>query len=72
MKAVALIINFFIPGLGSFFVGKAAQGILQIILYSIGIVLIFTGIGLFIGVPLCIAVWIWGLATALNSPSQPE
>jgi TM2 domain-containing membrane protein YozV len=71
MKVVAIIVNFFIPGLGSFFVGKVGQGIAQLLLYIIGIVFVLTGIGAIIGIPLCIGVWIWGLVTAANSPGQP-
>lgn len=71
MKVVAIIVNFFLPGLGSFFVGKVGQGIAQLILYIIGLILIFTGIGAIIGIPLCVGVWIWGLVTAATSPAQP-
>ena len=71
MKAAAIIVNFFFPGIGSFFVGKVGQGIAQIILYVIGLFFIFTGVGAIIGSPLCIAVWIWGLVTAASVPAQP-
>jgi TM2 domain-containing membrane protein YozV len=71
MKAAAIILNVFLPGVGSFFVGKPGQGIVQIVLYFIGIVLSFTVFLAIIGVPLCIGVWIWGVITATSSPSQP-
>jgi TM2 domain-containing membrane protein YozV len=71
MKVVAIIVNFFFPGIGSFFVGKVGQGVAQIILYIIGLIFVFTGIGAIIGIPLCIAVWIWGLVTAATSPGEP-
>jgi len=71
MKVVAIIVNLFFPGVGSFFVGKVGQGIAQLILYIIGLVLIFTGILAIVGIPLCIGVWIWGLVTAATSPTQP-
>jgi TM2 domain-containing membrane protein YozV len=71
VKVVAIIVNFFFPGIGSFFVGKVGQGVAQVILYVIGLIFIFTGIGAIIGVPLCIGVWIWGLVTAATSPSEP-
>ena len=71
MKIVAILINFFIPGLGSFFVGKVAQGIVQLILYVFSIALIATGILAIFGIPLMIGVWIWGLVTAATAPSQP-
>lgn len=71
MKALAIIINFFIPGLGSFFVGKVGRGIAQLILYFIGWALIITAIGAIIGIPLCIGVWIWGLVTAATAHTEP-
>jgi hypothetical protein len=37
----------------------------------IGFILILTGIGFFIGGPLCFIVWIWAIVTAATSPSQP-
>lgn len=45
MKVAAIIVTFFFPGIGSFFVGKVGQGIAQIILYVIGLFFIFTGVG---------------------------
>jgi TM2 domain-containing membrane protein YozV len=71
MKAVAILINFFIPGLGSFFVGKVAQGVVQLLLCFVALILTMTGIFAIIGVPLGIGVWIWGLVTAATSPSEP-
>lgn len=71
MKTIAIIINIFFPGVGTFFVGKIGQAISQLILYIIGLVLTLTGIGAIIGLPLCIGAWIWGLVTATTSPSQP-
>ncbi len=37
MKAVAIIVNIFFPGIGTFFVGKIGQAIAQLILYFIGL-----------------------------------
>lgn len=72
MKIVAVLLNVFtIPGLGSFFVGKAGQAIAQIILFVIGVFLALTGVGAIVGIPLIIGVWIWGIITAANSPTAP-
>lgn len=71
MKAAGIIVNFFFPGIGSFIVGKAGQGTAQLLLYILGVLLTFTGILAIFGIPLCVAVWIWGLVTAANSPSEP-
>ncbi len=64
MQVLAIILNIFFPGVGSFFVGKPFQAIAQIILYLLGIILTVTYIFAIVGVPLCIGVWIWGLITA--------
>jgi len=71
MKTVAIIVNIFFPGVGSFFVGKVGQAIAQLILYGLGLALTLTGIGAIAGIPICISVWIWGLITAATSSSQP-
>jgi TM2 domain-containing membrane protein YozV len=71
MKAVAVIVNVFFPGIGTLIVGKVGQGIAQILLYILGVVLAFTVVGAIIGIPLCIAVWIWALVSAASSPPQP-
>jgi TM2 domain-containing membrane protein YozV len=73
MKALAVILNIFIPGVGSFVVGKAGQGIAQILIFGIGFVinLITLGFGAIIGFPLMLGAWIWGLITVLSTPSAP-
>jgi TM2 domain-containing membrane protein YozV len=71
MKIVAIIVNLFFPGFGSFFVGKWGQAIGQILMNIFGVLLILTAVGAIIGIPLCIGAWIWGLVTAANSPSAP-
>lgn len=64
MKAAAVIVNFFIPGVGSLIIGKTTEGIVQLILYFLGLLLTFTFIGAIIGLPMMLAAWIWGLITA--------
>lgn len=71
MKALAVVANIFIPGVGTLIVGKVGQGIAQILLYGFGVVLCFTVIGAIIGIPLCIAIWIWGIVVAANSDDRP-
>jgi TM2 domain-containing membrane protein YozV len=72
MKGLAIILNVFIPGVGSFVVGKPGQGIAQILLYALGIVLCFTVIGVIVGAPLCFGIWIWGIVTAASSGQQQQ
>jgi TM2 domain-containing membrane protein YozV len=71
MKIVAIIINIFIPGLGTLFVGKVAQGIVQLLLAAVAFVLTASGIFAIFGVPLGFCVWIWALVSAATSPSEP-
>lgn len=71
MKALGIIVNIFLPGIGTLFVKKFGQAFAQIILGIIGVVLTVTGIGSIIGIPILVAVWIWSIVTVANTPSQP-
>jgi TM2 domain-containing membrane protein YozV len=71
MRTAAIIVNIFFPGVGSLLIGKVGQGIAQILLYLLGVVLIFTFIGAIVGGPLCLGVWIWAIVTAVNAPTKP-
>ena len=74
LAIACLIVNIFIPGLGSLIGGKIKQGIWQLILvfggFFLGVLLTITIIGAIIGVPLLIfaplAGWIWGIVTGVN------
>jgi len=67
MKAVAIIVNLFFPGVGTMIIGKVGVGVMQIILGLIGAFLTFTGILSIIGIPLVIVAVIWSLVTVANS-----
>jgi len=63
LAAVALILNLIIlPGLGTLIGGKTREGVLQIILVVVGVVLSIV----FIGIPMVIAAWIWGLVSGVR------
>lgn len=70
MKALAIIINLFFPGIGTLIVKKYGQGITQIILTVIAAILVFTGILSIVGIPLGIGVWIWAIVSAASSNTQ--
>ncbi len=72
MKAVAVITNFFIPGLGSLVIGKLFQGLVQLLLIGLAAMLNFTVVGMIVGIPLWGIAWLWGMITAAtyNSPAQ--
>ena len=66
MKTAAIILNIFLPPIGSFVIKKFGQGIAQLILVIIGWFFVFTAIGAFIGAPLLLIAWIWGLITVFS------
>ena len=67
MKALAIILNVFIPGVGTLVVGKIGEGITQLLLWLLGVILIVTVLLSFIGVPLCIAMLVWSIVSAATS-----
>ncbi|MEO1731430.1 MAG: hypothetical protein AAFR64_11895, partial [Pseudomonadota bacterium] len=72
MKIAAVIINFFIPGIGSLIIGKTTEGIIQLLLYFFGLFLTITVLGAIIGAPMMLAAWIWGLVTAATYNEEPS
>lgn len=66
MNVLALFANLIFPGVGTLIVGKVGSGVIQLILFIIGLILTFTFIGAILGVPLCIGVWIWGLVSVVR------
>lgn len=58
--ALALILSFFIPGLGTMVSGKVGKGFLILGLYVLGILLTLVLIGWLV----MLGVWIWGLVDA--------
>lgn len=73
MRALAIVLNIFMPGVGSVVIGSVGQGIGQILIYGIGLTLtlVTAGFGGIIGLPLMLAAWIWGLVTAIGANPQP-
>lgn len=71
MKPLAIILNVFWPGVGSLVLRKYGQGITQLVLFGIGLLLCFTLIGVIIGGPLMFVVWVWGIITAASSKDSP-
>lgn len=54
------------PGLGSLVAGRIGFGLAQGFLTLLGVILIVTIIGMILGIPLVIAMWIWGLVTGIQ------
>ncbi len=61
--ALALIISFFIPGVGSLYAGKTTTGIIILACYIVSWVLTIVLIG-FVGV---FGFWIWGMIDAYQA-----
>ena len=67
MKVLAIIANFFIPGLGSLFINHYWQGALQLLLCIFGILTTF----FLIGFGFIFIAWVWGLVTAIKYEDKP-
>ena len=70
MKIVAIIVNFFFPGLGTLLIGQIGTGVAQLLLTIVAAVMIATGVLSIIGIPLAIGVWIWALVSAAKSEAN--
>jgi TM2 domain-containing membrane protein YozV len=64
--AVSLIVSFFIPGVGSIINGDVTTGVVILVLYIVGWALSW----LLIGIPLLIAMWIWGMVDAYQGAQR--
>jgi TM2 domain-containing membrane protein YozV len=71
MKGLAVLLNFLIPGVGSFFVGQVGQGIAQLLIWGAGLFLCFSLIGAVIGIPIMLAAWLWAIIGAATSNPRP-
>jgi TM2 domain-containing membrane protein YozV len=60
---IALLISFFIPGVGSLYAGKTSTGVIILIGYIISWVLTIVIIG-FVGI---VGFWIWGMIDAYQA-----
>jgi TM2 domain-containing membrane protein YozV len=58
-----LLVNALVlPGLGSLIAGKTTEGVIQLVLFVIGVPLCLV----LIGVPMILTAWAWGLATGIR------
>jgi TM2 domain-containing membrane protein YozV len=62
--AVSLIVSFFIPGVGSLVNGDTGIGLTILLLWLLAIGLDITVVGAVVGIPLGLAMFIWGLIDA--------
>ena len=71
MRTLAIIFNIFCPGMGTMMVGKTGRGITQLLLFLVAGILNFTIVGMVIGIPIGLGVWIWGLVSVVSAPPVP-
>jgi len=65
-KFLAVVVNIGFPGIGSLIVGKIVQGVVQFVLLLIAGILILTGLGAIVGIPLYLIALIWAIITAAS------
>jgi hypothetical protein len=58
----AMVLNVIIPGSGSLVAGRVSIGIVQLMLWIIGVPLSF----ILVGVPMALAAWVWSLVTGIQ------
>jgi len=68
--AISLLVSFFIPGVGSMINGDTGIGIVILLLWLLAIVSDFTVIGLVVGIPLGLGMFIWGLIDAYQGAQR--
>lgn len=63
LAIVALLLNILVlPGLGSIIGGRTKEGVIQLVLFIVGIPLSF----ILIGLPLMFGMWIWAIVTGVQ------
>lgn len=63
---LALILSFFVPGLGQFYTGQLVKAVLLFLLALVSIALSFA----LIGIPLYLIVWIYSMYDAYTVAQQ--
>jgi TM2 domain-containing membrane protein YozV len=66
---LALVLSFFVPGLGQIYNENYLKGGVMIGLCMVAVILDITIIGLIIGIPLMVGVWIWAMVNAHKTAS---
>lgn len=61
-----IVLSIFFPGAGHIYLGDTGTGLTILILYIVGYLINFTIVGMIIGIPLIIAMWLWGLIGAIK------
>jgi TM2 domain-containing membrane protein YozV len=67
---VALLLSLCVPGLGQIYNENYTKAGIMMGLCVVAIILDFTLIGLIIGIPLMLGVWIWGMINAHKTATK--
>ena len=67
MNMLAVLVNFFLPGIGSFMVGKGGAGVAQLLIFIVGLIMVLTVFLSLFGLMFMAIAWIWGLITAATA-----
>lgn len=64
---LAAFLSFLIPGLGQFYTGQIGKGIMFLILAFVAWGFNASIIGLIIGIPMCLVIYIWSMVDAYKA-----
>lgn len=65
---VGLLINLVIPGIGTIIWGDTNKGIIQLVLFLVGVFLSC----IIIGIPLAFGAWVWALVKGIQRLSKQK
>lgn len=69
LAIAALLLNILVlPGLGTIIGGDTNNGVIQLVLFVVGIPLAFV----IVGIPLMIAMWIWALVSGIQMVKEAD
>lgn len=71
MRLLGIVVNLFLPGLGTIVAGMVRKGILQILLLVFGLVVVVTTSHLIGGIVVA-GVWFWSIYAVVTMPRTPD
>ena len=69
---LGLIGNIILPGVGTIIIGKYDIGIIQLVLSLVGLFFLINAVGIMIGIPFLLAIWIWALIVSIKALKNPD
>ena len=71
-QKIVIALNFVLPGIGSLIAGQAVRGLLQFLLFALGVLFWATVVLQLGAIPLVVLAWLWGMFTALEYKQKVE